>query len=269
MQNKPLGKGLSVLLGKKSSEIIDNLPIKELQTSKFQPRKFFDLEKHNSLVESIREKGVLQPIIVRKALDDKYEIVAGERRYRAAKVAGFKSVPVIIKEISNQEALEIALIENIQRSDLSPIEEAEGYKKLIKEFSYTQEDLSKIMGKSRSYITNSLRLLNLPESVKLLLNSGQLSSCHARAIVNVENPETFAKDIIDRKLSVRQVERLSRNNNKSNVVNRSEQLELEGQLNSIIGMDVKVKFNKENGGVISIKYKNLIELDQFIQKLTG
>ena len=223
MQEQKLGRGLSALLGESKSkkefipfsnkidgENVDFIPLNKIIAGIYQPRQNFNQNELVELADSIKESGVIQPIILRKAEDDHYEIIAGERRFRASKIAGLKTIPAIVKKINNHEALELAIVENIQRSDLSPIEEARGYQRLVDEFSYTQEQIAKRTGKSRSHITNLLRLLGLPENVRDLLDRGLISMGHARAIINSIDPAKLARRIIDEELTVRDVEILVR-----------------------------------------------------------
>ena len=208
---KGLGRGLSSLIGETKVEKNTNkLPISDLSPNKFQPRKVFDEEGLNDLTSSIKERGIIQPIIVRKSdnIENKFEIIAGERRWLAAQKVGLHEVPVVITDADDLKSLEFAIIENIQRKDLNPIEEAKGYQRLIDEFSYDQDKVSKFVGKSRSYITNSLRLLNLPEDVLKLISSEKISSGHAKILVGLDNASFVANKILDKKLSVRQTERL-------------------------------------------------------------
>ena len=211
---KGLGRGLSSLIGETKVEKNTNkLPISDLSPNKFQPRKVFDEEGLNDLTSSIKERGIIQPIIVRKSdnIENKFEIIAGERRWLAAQKVGLHEVPVVITDADDLKSLEFAIIENIQRKDLNPIEEAKGYQRLIDEFSYDQDKVSKFVGKSRSYITNSLRLLNLPEDVLKLISSEKISSGHAKILVGLDNASFVANKILDKKLSVRQTERLCEN----------------------------------------------------------
>ena len=206
---KGLGRGLSSLIGETKVEPLKNqLSVSDLVPNKYQPRKIFDESNLEELTNSIKERGIIQPIVVRKSGDDisKYEIIAGERRWLAAQKAGLHNVPVVITEADDLKSLEFAIVENIQRHDLNPLEEAQGYKKLIDEFNYDQEKVSKFIGKSRSYITNSLRLLTLPESVIKLIESLKLSAGHAKILVGLENASFVASKIIEKKLSVRQTE---------------------------------------------------------------
>ena len=210
---KGLGRGLSSLLGDTSKKIETNkISIKDISRNKFQPRKHFDKSSLEELTSSIKEQGVIQPIVVRpdKFSEGKYEIIAGERRWLASQNAGLHEVPVVILDVDDVKSLEFAIVENVQRQDLNPIEEARGYQKLIDEFSYNQEKLSQFIGKSRSYIANSLRLLSLPEEVLLLVEQGKLSAGHARSLIGLQNSSIIAKKIVEKKLSVRQAEALTR-----------------------------------------------------------
>jgi ParB family chromosome partitioning protein len=226
-QEKKLGRGLSALLGEKKSILeisdsdstIENIEIEKIIPGIYQPRQNFDIENIKELSESIKINGILQPIILRKANDDKYEIIAGERRFRAVKIAGLSSIPAIIRKVNNHSALEMALIENIQREDLSIKEEAIGYKRLMDEFSYTQEDVARKVGKSRSHIANIIRLLNLPESVLKHLDNQNLSMGHARAIINSQDPEKLAEMIVTNNLTVRHAEDMVRNERDKNDMN--------------------------------------------------
>ena len=218
---KGLGRGLSSLIGDVDSKPLKNkLSISSIVRNKFQPRKNFDKEKMEELANSIRERGILQPIIVRKSSDesDKFEIIAGERRWQAAQSAGLHEVPVVEVEADDLKSLEFAIVENVQRSDLNPIEEAKGYKRLIDEFDYDQEKVSKFIGKSRAHVANSLRLLLLPSEVILLIEENKISAGHAKVLVGLDNANFLAKKIIEKKLSVRQAENLIRalKNNKTN-----------------------------------------------------
>ena len=279
-----LGRGLDALLGDDDLDFIssnddreskyfqDMVDINSLYPSPLQPRKEFNEEAMNSLVESIREKGVLQPLLVRKN-GEKYEIIAGERRYRAAKIVGLKELPVIKKNIDDKEVLEIALIENLLRENLSPIEEAEGLDRLIKEFSRTQEALSQVIGKSRSQISNTLRLLTLPDTIKNMLRDNKFSAGHARALVGCDNAEEIANKIIKEGLNVRQVEKLvAKQKNKkpsSNIAKTKspEILDIEKYLLDAFSLKVKIYHGKKDNGVVSIKYDSIEELESIIDIL--
>jgi ParB family chromosome partitioning protein len=283
-KSRGLGRGLSALMGDMSTNPIEStesaqnisnerlVPVEKIYPNPNQPRKTFQEEKLIELANSIKTKGIVQPLIVRKKKGTKesFEIVAGERRWRAAQRAQIHELPVIVKEFSDIEVLEIAIIENVQRADLNPIEEAIGYKSLMDNFDHTQEGLSKEIGKSRSHIANLLRLLNLPTEVQEFLISGKLTSGHARALVTCENPLTLAKKIISLGLSVRDAERLVRNTGQKKIKTKTKTKEkpadtilLEADLSMALKM--KVSINHEEGkekGLISISYGSLDELDR-------
>ncbi|MBE6451945.1 MAG: ParB/RepB/Spo0J family partition protein [Alphaproteobacteria bacterium] len=279
-KRKSLGRGLGALLGDDflnedapTSEVknIDNINVSDLVAGKYQPRSDFDDEALKNLSDSIKEKGVLQPLLVRKQ-GDKFEIIAGERRWRAAKMAGLSEVPVVIKELSDKDVLEAALVENILRENLSAIEEAEGFQRLIDEFSHTQDALAKIVGKSRSHISNTLRLLNLPQEVKDLISCGKLSAGHARALVGNENAVELAHQIISKDLSVRQVEDLV--SKKKDISSKAEKVEKSSDLKDIeenlikkLGFRIKINPNKQGGGKIVLQYSSIAELDMIIDTL--
>jgi chromosome-partitioning protein parB len=283
-KRKSLGRGLGALLGEDadiSLELESGTPpqadtmveVSRLAPGKYQPRTEFDEEALNSLAASIREKGVLQPLLVRR-LGDKYEIIAGERRWRAAKLAGLDKIPVIEKEFTDQEVLEVALVENLLRENLSAIEEAEGLQRLIEEFSHTQEALSQIVGKSRSHIANILRLLSLPESVKNLIKEGKLSAGHARALVGLDNAEALAKQIIEKGLSVRQVEDLvaklkegRKPETKKTAAKDEDLAEIEKDLIKKLGLRIKITPSKQGGGKVVMQYGSVAELDMILNIL--
>ena len=281
-KKKGLGRGLDALLGNENFDFLnesetpqksdDFVDINLLFPSPFQPRKDFDIQALNSLVDSIREKGILQPLLVRKN-GDKFEIIAGERRYRAAKIAGINMLPVIIKDIDDKEALEIALIENIMRENPSPIEEAEGYARLMNEFSHTQEALSQVIGKSRSQVANTLRLLNLPDSVKQMLRENKLSAGHAKMLVGLDNAEELAQKIVNDGLSVRQIEKLvAKQKNptpskKISSIKSPEFFELEQDLYKSCGLQVKICPGKKGSGSVSIKYDSIAQLEKIVELL--
>ena len=269
---KGLGRGLSSLIG--DSEKIDNkknVSISSLVRNKYQPRKKFDETSLEELTNSIRARGIIQPIIVRPSSDniDQFEIVAGERRWQAAQYAGLHEVPVVIINADNLKTLEFALVENVQRKDLNPIEEAEGYKRLIDEFSYDQDKVSKFIGKSRAHISNCLRLLTLPQEIIELIIDEKLSQGHAKILVGLDNAVLLAKKIISKKLSVRQTEGLVRvlksysrgssNRKDPNILN------LEEELSNKIGMRVFVKNKKNNTGTITLEYKAADQLDRLVE----
>jgi len=271
---KGLGRGLSSLIGETKVESKKNqLSISDLIPNKFQPRKIFDEENLNDLTNSIKERGILQPIIVRKSANDlsKYEIVAGERRWLAAQRAGLHNVPVVITDIDDLKSLEFSIVENVQRHDLNPLEEAQGYKRLIEDFSYDQEKVSKFIGKSRSYIANSLRLLNLPEDVIKLIQNQKLSAGHAKILVGLDNASFIAKKIIEKKLSVRQSEALVRQfrEKKFTLVNKKDTniLELQKSLEEKTGLNISINNKKNNSGTIIFEYKDLDQLDKLINTI--
>ncbi|MGL9717917.1 MAG: ParB/RepB/Spo0J family partition protein [Wolbachia sp.] len=269
--DRRLGRGLAGLIGdnydnKENRQ--EHLPISLLHPSKFQPRKYFDEESLKELASSIEKNGIIQPIVVRKGSNG-YEIIAGERRWRAGKIANLDSVPVIIKDLSNRECLEVSIIENIQRQDINPIEEGEAYKKLIDEFSYTHEELAATLGKSRSHITNMTRMLSLPGSVKKMINEKKLSMGHARALINVENAESIAEKIISQGLSVRQTEKLIRDLHHSNnqkYTKNQDMVAIEGAISSQLGLKIKINDNNSKGKVM-IRYNNPNELDLILKIL--
>ena len=269
---KGLGRGLSSLIGE--SEKIDdkkNISISSLVRNKYQPRKKFDEVSLEELTNSIRERGIIQPIIVRPSSDeeDKFEIIAGERRWQAAQYAGLHEVPVVVINVDNLKSLEFAIVENVQREDLNPIEEAEGYKRLIDEFSYDQDKVSKFIGKSRSHISNCLRLLSLPKEIIELIVEEKLSQGHAKILVGLDNAILLAKKIISKKLSVRQTENLVRMlKSSSNSISKKKDpniVNLEQELTDKIGMRVFVKNKKNNSGTISLEYKGADQLDRLVE----
>jgi ParB family chromosome partitioning protein len=268
---KGLGRGLSSLLGDASKKIEKNkIAINDLIRNKFQPRKNFNKESLEELTNSIRERGVIQPIIVRpeKSSDGKYEIIAGERRWLASQNAGLHEVPVVILNVDDEKSLEFAIVENVQRQDLNPIEEAKGYQKLIDDFNYNQEKLSKFIGKSRSYIANSLRLLSLPDEVLLFVEQGHLSAGHARSLIGLQSSAELAKKIIQKKLSVRQAEVLARQfrNRKIKLVHKKDIniLDLQRILEEKTGLNVSINNKKNNSGTILFEYRDLEQLDKII-----
>ena len=268
---KGLGRGLSSLIGETKVEIPKNqLSIGDLTPNKYQPRKIFDEDNLNDLTNSIKERGILQPIIVRKSNDDKskFEIIAGERRWLAAQKAGFHTVPVVITEADDLKSLEFAIVENVQRHDLNPLEEAQGYKRLIDEFNYDQDKVSKFIGKSRSHITNSLRLLTLPLEVIKLIETQKLTAGHAKILVGLENSSFVANKIVEKKLSVRQAEsfvKIFKNKRqKPNNVKDVNIKDLEISVSNKIGLNVLIKNNKNNKGKITFEYKGLDQLNKII-----
>ena len=268
---KGLGRGLSSLIGETKIETQKNkLSIGDLIPNKFQPRKNFDEQSLSELTNSIRERGILQPIIVRRSSEDqsKFEIIAGERRWLAAQKLGFHDVPVVITEADDLKSLEFAIIENVQRHDLNPLEEAQGYKRLIDEFSYDQEKVSKFIGKSRSYITNSLRLLSLPTEVIKLIETQKLTAGHGKILDGLENAIFVAKKIIEKNLSVRQAENFVKlfkvEKNKSSKTKDINIMHLEMSIVNKVGLNVEIQNKKNNKGKIVFEYKNLDQLHKII-----
>ncbi len=292
LQERKLGRGLSALLGENKSKInsnvisfggenIEKISVDKIVAGIYQPRQNFSESEITELAESIKEKGLIQPILLRKKGDeDIYEIIAGERRFRATKLAGLQEVSAIVRKINNHDALEIALIENIQREDLSVIEEARGYKKLIEEFSYLQEMIAKKVGKSRSHIANLLRLLNLPDEVQEFLDKKLLSMGHARAIINSDNPEELAKKIVLDSLTVRETEDIVRDEKIKNVpllyrteskikyVNPQSFIEFENKLSNLIGAPIKISYNGNSGsGKITIIFNDFDLISDLLVRL--
>ena len=268
---KGLGRGLSSLLGDSTSKIETNkVSINDLTRNKFQPRKNFSKENLDELTNSIKEQGVIQPIVVRpdKSSSGKYEIIAGERRWLASQNAGLHEVPIVVLNVDDVKSLEFAIVENVQRQDLNAIEEARGYQKLIDEFNYNQEKLSQFIGKSRSYIANSLRLLSLPEEVLLMVEQGSLTAGHARSLIGLKNVVEIAKKIIKKNLSVRQAEVLARQfrNKKLKIVHKKDAniLDLQRILQEKTGLNISINNKKNNTGTISFEYQDLEQLDKII-----
>ncbi len=271
---KGLGRGLSSLIGDvKNTSTKNKLSISDIVRSKLQPRKNFDKEYLDDLTNSIKERGVVQPIIVRKSQNDnnKFEIVAGERRWLASQKAGLNEIPVVIIEADDLKSLEFAIVENVQRHDLNPIEEAKGYKKLMNDFGYDQDKVAKFIGKSRAHIANCLRLLSLPENVIELIETNKLSQGHAKILVGLNNSFLLAKKIINKKLSVRQAEnlvRLFKTPRKGIISSKSADInDLENILKSKLGIKVSINNKKNNRGIISFEYKDLDQLNRIIEVL--
>jgi ParB family chromosome partitioning protein len=269
---KGLGRGLSSLIGESKVESRANqLQISDLIPNKYQPRKIFDENNLEDLTNSIKERGMIQPIIVRKSNDDnsKYEIIAGERRWLAAQRAGLNEVPVVITKADDLKSLEFAIVENVQRHDLNPLEEAQGYKRLIDEFSYDQEKVAKFIGKSRSHIANCLRLLTLPNEVIELIEAQKLTAGHAKILVGLENANFIANKIIEKKFSVRQAEnyvKIFKLNKKQKLNLKDANIsDLENTLTSKIGLNVLIKNNKNNKGSITFYYKEIDQLNKIIE----
>ena len=269
---KGLGRGLSSLIGDSGSkaEIRNKINIGSLERNKFQPRKVFDKENLIELTNSIKERGIIQPIVVRKSQSnsEKFEIIAGERRWIAAQNAGLHEVPIVIVDADDLKSLEFAIVENVQRKDLNPIEEAQGYQKLINEFGYDQDKVSKFIGKSRTHVTNCLRLLTLPNEVSSLIEQGKLTQGHAKILVGLNNAYLLAKKIIDQKLSVRQTENLIRalkTSKKIKSLFKDPNLKnLENSLREKLGVNVFIQNKKNNTGNISFHYKDLDQLNRLI-----
>ena len=269
---KGLGRGLSSLIGETKVEInINKVSISDLVSNKFQPRKTFDEESLQDLTNSIKERGIIQPIIVRKSSDDssKYEIIAGERRWLSAQKAGLHEVPVVVADADDLKSLEFAIVENVQRNDLNAIEEASGYQRLIEEFSYDQEKVAKFIGKSRSHIANFLRLLSLPKTVLKLIETRKLSPGHAKILVGLANAEFVANKIVEKNLSVRQAEnfvkifKIKKNSTKAH---KDINLEaLESSIREKIGLNISIKNKKNNKGTIILEYKDLDQLNKIIE----
>ena len=269
---KGLGRGLSSLIGESKVETnINKLSISELSPNKYQPRKIFDEENMNELTNSIKERGIIQPIIVRHSNDErsKFEIIAGERRWLAAQKAGLHEVPVVVTEADDLKSLEFAIVENVQRNDLNALEEAQGYQRLINDFSYDQEKVAKFIGKSRSHITNSIRLLSLPSEVLSLIEGKKLSAGHAKILVGLENAAFVANKIIEKNLSVRQSEKFvkifklkKQNYKKSKDINLQS---LEESITNKIGLNVSINNKKNNSGKIIFEYKDIDQLNKIIE----
>jgi ParB family chromosome partitioning protein len=290
----PLGRGLSALFGdadasyqpaalraenaraENKNGTMQRMPVTWLKSGMFQPRRHFNDPALQELAASIRERGILEPLLVRAlpGARDSYEIIAGERRWRAAQIAGLHEVPVLVRELTDREALEFGIIENVQREDLSPLEEGEGYQRLIEEFGHTQDALAKIVGKSRPHITNMLRLLTLPAGVRQLINEGKLTSGHARALVPVKNPLALAQEIVRKGLNVRQAEMLAKRDQDHPEIHRkrpqagdnADVAALEKELERVIGLKVKI-VTKGKAGTLTLHYTDLDQLDDIIKKL--
>ena len=271
---KGLGRGLSSLLGDVPKKIETNkVSIKDIVRNKFQPRKNFNKDSLQELTSSIKEQGIIQPIVVRpdKSINGKYEIIAGERRWLASQNAGLHEVPVVILDVDDVKSLEFAIVENVQRQDLNPIEEARGYQRLVDDFSYNQDKLSKFIGKSRSYIANSLRLLSLSEEILVMVENKSLSAGHARSLIGLNNALDIAKKIVQKKLSVRQAEVLTRQfrDKKFKLVHKKDPniLDLQKNLEDKTGLNVSINNKKNNSGIIAFEYQNLEQLDKIIDTI--
>ena len=284
VKSKGLGKGLSALLGdnNNSNENIvdlknfksDKTPIHKLVPNKFQPRKNFDKKQLDELAASIKNRGIIQPIAVRKISDDRFEIIAGERRWRAAQLVNIHEVPTVLLEADDELAAEFAVLENVQREGLNPLEEADGYQTLIDKFSYTQDKIAEMMGKSRTYITNTLRLKKLPKEIQNMVTEGLLTAGHARSLIDVQNNIELAKVIINKNLSVRQSELLSKKTNPLQINLKAKNIDpnvkdLQNSLELKTGMKVSIDYKKNNTGKITFEYKNLDQLNKFIANVKG
>ena len=268
---KGLGRGLSSLIGDNTEQNKkNNIPISSIVPNKFQPRKNFNKETLEELSQSIKQRGIIQPLIVRKSNDqnEKYELIAGERRWQAAQFAGLHEVPIIEIEADDLKSLEIAIVENVQRNDLNPVEEASSYKRLIEEFSYDQEDVSKFIGKSRSYISNSLRILSLPNDVLQMIEDNKLSFGHAKTLVGLENSSFLSKLVVKKKLSVRQTESLVKSIKKPvkkiHIIKDPNISNLETSIKDKIGINILINNNKDNSGKLTFNYKDLEQLERII-----
>ena len=281
-----LGRGLASLIGDVGAESQSNervsrsqrkVPIEHVRANPRNPRKLFSDAELSELSASIRERGIIQPIVVRARASDNFEIIAGERRWRAAQRANLHEVPIVVLDVTDGEALELAIIENVQRTDLNPLEEATGYQSLANEFNHSQDDIAKVVGKSRSHIANTLRLLKLPETVKAYINSGKLTAGHARALINHPDPEAAARDIVEKGLNVRQVEALGQEQAlakgktistraRASASKDADTLALEQRLSDALGLVVGID-HRGQGGVLRVRYRTLDQLDDVIRRL--
>jgi ParB family chromosome partitioning protein len=276
-QKTRLGRGLASLIGDRiddagfgAEEYLRRVPLAALKPSRFNPRRNFAEAQLEELAASIRERGLVQPLIVRPSIGDTYEIVAGERRWRAAQLANLHDVPIVVRALSDQEAVEIAIIENVQREDLNAIEEGEGYKLLMDGHGYTQEDLAKVIGKSRSHLANTLRLLKLPDGVQDLVRTGQLSAGHARPLVGRGDAEALAARAVNLGLSVRQVEALTKERSAKPKRQKSKDADTraaESELHDALGLDVEIKKGKGEKGELRIRYATLEQLEEIRHRL--
>ncbi len=273
-----LGRGLSALIGEEPARAearsARTLPVAFLRPNRFQPRKSFAPEDLRDLTESIREKGILQPILVRPVAGEAqaFEIVAGDRRWRAAQAAQLHDVPVVVREMSDAEALELAIVENVQRADLNAVEEAAAYHELMDRFAYTQEQIAREVGKSRSHVANTLRLLRLPESVKAMLRDGRLSAGHARTLLSVADPEARAREIVDGALNVREAEQRSKqkkNGHGGQVEKDADIRSAESNISNILGLKVQIAHKGDKGGELRISYRSLEQFDYLIRRLSN
>jgi ParB family chromosome partitioning protein len=281
-----LGRGLASLIGDVGAESQSNervsrnqrkVPIEHVRANPRNPRKLFSDAELSELAASIRERGIIQPIVVRARAADNFEIIAGERRWRAAQRANLHEVPIVVLDVTDGEALELAIIENVQRSDLNPLEEATGYQSLANEFNHSQDDIAKVVGKSRSHVANTLRLLRLPETVKAYINAGKLSAGHARALINHPDPEAVAREIVEKGLNVRQVEALGQEqavasgkkvgtHARASASKDADTLALEKRLSDALGLVVNID-HRGKGGMLRVRYRTLDQLDEVIRRL--
>jgi ParB family chromosome partitioning protein len=280
-QKRRLGRGLAALIGDDTSEesvvqdirSLRHVPVELLHANPNNPRKHFAEEDLESLAKSLRDKGLLQPLVVRPRGDGHYEIVAGERRWRASQRAGLHDLPVLIRELDDRETLEIALIENVQRSDLNALEEARAYRQLIEQYSYTQQQLADGIGKSRSHIANTMRLMSLPESIQKQIEDGTLTAGHARSLIATDQPEELANKIVQLKLNVREAEDLARSFApkvaKAKTEKDADTKALEKTLAEALGLSVAISHKGDAGGAVQIQYKSLEQLDEIVRRLTG
>ncbi len=282
VQKRRLGRGLAALIGDDTTEeavvqdirSLRHVPIELLHANPNNPRKYFNEDELNTLAASLKEKGLLQPLVVRPRAGGSFEIVAGERRWRASQRAGLHELPVLIRELDDKETLEIALIENVQRADLNALEEAKAYKQLVDQYGHTQQQLADAIGKSRSHIANTMRLLNLPQATQIQIETGRLTAGHARALIATDSPEELADKIIKLNLTVRQTEDLARDKNASSKAKISKDKDadtraLEKQMSEAVGLSVSIKHKDKSGGHVIIAYKTLDQLDEVIKKLGG
>ncbi len=282
VQKRRLGRGLAALIGDDTTEeavmqdirSLRHVPIELLQANPNNPRKHFNDDELNTLAASLKEKGLLQPLVVRPKPGGTFEIVAGERRWRASQKAGLHELPVLIRELDDKETLEIALIENVQRADLNALEEAKAYRQLVDQYGHTQQQLADTIGKSRSHIANTMRLLNLPKATQIQIETGSLTAGHARALIATDSPEELADKIITLNLTVRQTEDLARSKNassksKATTDKDADTRALENQMSEVVGLSVSIKHKDKTGGQVIIAYKTLDQLDEVIKKLGG
>jgi len=276
-----LGRGLAALIGDEETQSVERtrsqrrVPIEFIRPNPNNPRRVFSDVELDELAQSLRERGMIQPIVVRHVpgASDSYEIIAGERRWRAAQRASLHEIPIVVLDVSDGEALELAIIENVQRTDLNPLEEATGYQTLASQFNHSQDDIAQIVGKSRSHIANTLRLLRLPETVKAYINAGKLSAGHARALVNLPDPETTARDIVERGLNVREVEAIGQARAKASgkkvrarVHKDADTIAMEKRVSDALGLSVSVD-HRGTGGTVHIKYRDLDQLEEVLRRL--